>query len=167
LTLLRFLTLQVQGSDYGRRTLGQLRERLFERGEPTPQALEAALALLATTDLRRSLHEVEAPALVVAGTRDTLVPLAATQALAAALPRATLAAITGAAHAPFLSHPAPFLDALARVRRWLSRNFRRPIRVTSIRRPCAGDSDARSRRTTRRPRCSEKSAPGWRSDSIT
>jgi len=112
LTLLRFLTLQVQGSDDGRRTLGQLREHLFERGEPTPQALEAALALLATTDLRRSLHEVEAPALVVAGTRDTLVPLAATQALAAALPRATHAAITGAAHAPFLSHPAPFLDAL-------------------------------------------------------
>jgi len=112
LTLLRFLTLQVQGSEDGRRTLAQLRERLFERGEPTSDALAMALALLVNTDLRRSLPEVLAPALVVAGTRDTLVPLAATQALAAALPRATHAAIAGASHAPFLSHPAPFLDAL-------------------------------------------------------
>lgn len=114
LTLLRFLTLQMQGSDDGRRTLGQLRERLFERGEPAPRALSTALALLADTDLRASLPEVEAPALVVAGARDTLVPLAATEALAAALPRATHASIAGAAHAPFLSHPTPFLDALRR-----------------------------------------------------
>ena len=79
---------------------------------PPPQQTVMALALLVNTDLRRSLPEVLAPALVVAGTRDTLVPLAATQALAAALPRATHAAIAGASHAPFLSHPAPFLDAL-------------------------------------------------------
>ena len=114
LTLLRFLTLQIQGSDDGRRTLGQLRGRLFERGEPAPRALSTALALLANSDLRPSLPEVEAPALVVAGGRDTLVPLAATEALAAALPCATHASIAGASHAPFLSHPAPFLDALRR-----------------------------------------------------
>jgi len=113
LTLLRFLTLQMQGSSDGRRTLAQLRASLFDRGEPSPQSLAATLDLLTTTDLRASLPAVAAPALVVAGARDTLVPLAATRALAAALAHATHTTIAGAAHAPFLSHPAPFLDALA------------------------------------------------------
>lgn len=112
LTLLRFLTLQVQGSEEGRRTLAQLRTNLFDRGEPSPQALAATLTLLMTTDLRSSLPTVAARALVIAGARDTLVPLGASQALAAALPRASHTTIAGAAHAPFLSHPSPFLDAL-------------------------------------------------------
>jgi pimeloyl-[acyl-carrier protein] methyl ester esterase len=112
LTLLRFLTLQVRGSEEGRRTLALLRMRLFERGEPAPATLDAALALLITTDLRNALAEIEARTLVVAGDRDTLVPLAATRALAAALPDATHATIAGASHAPFLSHPRPFIEAL-------------------------------------------------------
>lgn len=113
LTLLRFLTLQMQGSDDGHRTLAALRAGLFQRGDPSPQALAATLALMTATDLRSSLGAIATPALVVAGARDTLVPLAATQALAAALPHATHTAIAGAAHAPFLSHPAQFLAALA------------------------------------------------------
>jgi pimeloyl-[acyl-carrier protein] methyl ester esterase len=112
LTLLRFLSLQVQGSEQGRRTLAQLRERLFERGEPSRESLDAALALLGRTDLRGALRSVVAPALVIGGARDTLVPLAATQALASALPQASHVTIAGAAHAPFLSHPQPFFDAL-------------------------------------------------------
>jgi pimeloyl-[acyl-carrier protein] methyl ester esterase len=113
LTLQRFLSLQVQGSDEGRRTLAQLRARLFERGTPSPQALDAALALLRDTDMRPMLADIAQPALVIGGARDALVPLAATQALAAALPHATHRTIAGAAHAPFLSHPAAFVDALA------------------------------------------------------
>lgn len=112
LTLQRFLALQVQGSDEGRRTLAQLRARLFERGEPLPGALAAALALVRDSDLRRTLAQVRAPALVVGGARDALVPLAATEALAAALPEAVHRTIAGAAHAPFLSHPSAFRDAL-------------------------------------------------------
>ena len=112
LTLLRFLSLQVQGSDEGRRTLAQLRSRLFERGEPSAHALAAALTLVREADLRSLLPQIVTPALVLGGTRDALVPLAATQALAAAMPRAAHAAIADAAHAPFLSHPAVFLEAL-------------------------------------------------------
>jgi pimeloyl-[acyl-carrier protein] methyl ester esterase len=112
LTLLRFLTLQMQGSEDGRRTLAQLRGSLFDRGEPSPATLASTLAILVGTDLRSSLHAISAPALVIAGERDTLVPVAATHALAAALPRASHATIAGAAHAPFLSHPDAFLDAL-------------------------------------------------------
>ncbi|MBS0328054.1 MAG: pimeloyl-ACP methyl ester esterase BioH [Proteobacteria bacterium] len=115
LTLQRFLTLQVQGSDEGRRTLAQLRTRLFERGEPAAAALAATLDLLARTDLRSELPAVAAPATLVAGTRDALVPVGAMRALARALPQATLHEIAGAAHAPFLSHRQAFLDALGKI----------------------------------------------------
>jgi pimeloyl-[acyl-carrier protein] methyl ester esterase len=112
LTLRRFLALQVRGSDEGRRTLTELRGRLTERGEPSREGLRAALALVTGNDLRPLLAQVQAPTLVVAGDRDVLVPLASTRALAAALPNAVHRTIPGAAHAPFLSHPAAFRTAL-------------------------------------------------------
>ncbi len=112
LTLLRFLTLQVQGSDDGRRTLAALRQRFFERDAPAGPSLDSALRLLKQSDLREALPGIRVPSLVIAGDRDTLVPLAATEALARALPDAAHATIVGAAHAPFLSHPRAFLDVL-------------------------------------------------------
>jgi len=113
-TLLRFLTLQVQGSEHGHAALASLRTHLFDRGEPERETLRAALALLATTDMRAVVSTIEIPALVVGGDRDTLVPSAALRWLAAALPRARLALVPGAAHAPFLSHPHAFVAALDR-----------------------------------------------------
>jgi pimeloyl-[acyl-carrier protein] methyl ester esterase len=110
LTLQRFLALQVHGSDDGRATLAQLRQRLFERGEPSPPALTRALELLRDIDLRASLSRIAIPTLVVGGDRDALVPPGAARALASALQDATHVTIEGAAHAPFLSHPRAFLD---------------------------------------------------------
>lgn len=112
LTLQRFLALQVHGSDEGRATLAQLHGRLFERGEPSPKTLAAALELLGQVDLRPALPRVTTPALVVAGDRDALVPVQATRELAAALPEARHVTIEGAAHAPFLSHRAAFAAAV-------------------------------------------------------
>jgi len=112
LTLQRFLTLQVQGSDEGRRTLAQLRERLFERGQPSVADLGATLSILLGTDLRACVGSIVAPALVVTGPRDTLAPGEAGAWLARTLPAARLVTIDGAAHAPFLSHPARFVDAV-------------------------------------------------------
>jgi len=112
LTLQRFLTLQVQGSDEGRRTLAQLRERLFERGQPSVADLGATLSILLGTDLRACVGSIVAPALVVTGPRDTLAPAEAGAWLARTLPAARLVTIDGAAHAPFLSHPARFLDVI-------------------------------------------------------
>ena len=114
LTLQRFLTLQMQGSEHSRAGLARMRTTLFARGEPAPAALRAALALLAATDLRDSVAQIAQPALVIAGDRDTLTPPAATRWLADALPGATLAPIAGAGHAPFISHAEEFLAALER-----------------------------------------------------
>ena len=111
-TLLRFLTLQVQGSDEGRRTLALLRHQLFARGDPPRGAIAAALGLLASTDLRDEARAVATPALVVSGERDTLAPPAAGAWLAKAMPNAHHACLPGAAHVPFLSHRAAF-DAAA------------------------------------------------------
>jgi pimeloyl-[acyl-carrier protein] methyl ester esterase len=109
LTLQRFLTLQVQGSDEGRATLATLRQALFARNAPSPATLTAVLRILAETDLRNDVRTVAAPALVVTGQRDALTPTAAGAWLAQAMPDARHIDIPGAAHAPFLSHRDPFM----------------------------------------------------------
>jgi pimeloyl-[acyl-carrier protein] methyl ester esterase len=111
-TLQRFLALQVHGSDADRATLATMRRHLHARVEPSRPALAAALALLASIDLRSIVGDVKVPSLVVAGERDALVPAAAGTWLAAALPDARLERIAGAAHVPFLSHRAAFDRAL-------------------------------------------------------
>ena len=111
-TLSRFLSLQL-GSDASARTLlKQLRADLFAHGEPQPEALAAGLGILEHTDLRARLEQIQVPALVVHGSLDRLAPPAAGEYLAMNLPNARLLCVEGAGHAPFLSHPAQFLDAL-------------------------------------------------------
>ena len=111
-TLQRFVALQVHGSANARATLGQLRSQLFARERPTRETLTAALALLEQTDLRGVAPAIAQPSLVIAGERDTLVPAAAGAWLADALPAGSYALIAHAAHAPFLSHPDEFFQAL-------------------------------------------------------
>lgn len=113
LTLQRFLSLQVQGSDEGRAALGELRQQLFARGEPAPAALAAALEVLATADLRDDVPGIAATALIVTGDRDALTPSAAGAWLARTMPAARHVDIAGAAHAPFLSHRVEFDAAVA------------------------------------------------------
>ena len=111
-TLRRFVTLQVQGSEHAREALGSLRSHLFARGEPSPQALRDSLELLASSDLRCGISAISQPALIIAGDRDTMTPLAAARWLATALPQASLVVVPGGAHAPFLSHPEAVVTAL-------------------------------------------------------
>jgi pimeloyl-[acyl-carrier protein] methyl ester esterase len=113
LTLQRFLTLQVQGSEAGRATLSSLRHALFARNAPSPATLQAALRILNDADTRAVIPRVTAPTLVVTGSRDALTPAAAGAWLAGAMPQARLVQIDGAAHAPFLSHRDAFLAAAA------------------------------------------------------
>jgi len=112
LTLQRFLTLQVQGSEAGRRALHALRDALFARGAPAKETLSSVLRILVQTDLRDDVAAIRIPALVIAGQRDALTPAAAGAWLAAAMPRARHVEIAGAAHAPFLSHAGVFATAI-------------------------------------------------------
>ena len=113
-TVLRFLALQMRGSEHGHAALASLRRELFARGEPSRPVLRDALEVLAVTDLRADVVRIPVPALVIAGDRDTLAPAAAGRWLAAAMPGGHFVAIEGAAHVPFLSHPDEFGRAVTR-----------------------------------------------------
>lgn len=112
LTLRRFLALQVRGSEQERELLASLRNALFTRGEPDLAALQAGLGILRDCDLRAALPDIAQPTLVIAGERDVLTPLPASEYLASTMPVARLATIKGAAHAPFLSHTEIFIEQL-------------------------------------------------------
>ena len=111
-TLRNFLTLQIRGSDTPQPALRRLRDALFERGEPDEAALADGLAILGEADLRPLLAGLTMPTRVIAGERDTVVPMEASRRLSDALPRSEFRAIDGAAHAPFLSHREAFMAAL-------------------------------------------------------
>lgn len=112
-TLQRFISLQLGVGTRGQALLRRLRPLLFAYGPPQPQALQAGLALLRDTDVRPRLAEIAAPALVIQGGRDRLVPPAAGAYLAAHLSQAQLQVLADAGHAPFLSHAAAFLEPVA------------------------------------------------------
>ena len=93
-----------------RRALAE--ELLAAAPAPSPPAALAGLDQLARVDLRESLGEVERPALVLHGSADSVCPPGAGAFLARRLPRARLAVIEGAGHAPFLTRPAECAAAL-------------------------------------------------------
>jgi len=105
-TLSRFLALQVRGSDQARETLRRMRHDLATRPFPDPAALALGLDLLREQDLRPALSRLDIPSLWLFGSHDTLVPAAVATQIKQLLPGAKTGVIPGAAHAPFLSHPA-------------------------------------------------------------
>ncbi len=109
-TLRRFLSLQIRGSEDERELLAKLRARLSGRGEPALVALRGGLDILRDADLRAVLAQIGQSTLVIAGERDKLTPPQASHYLAQAMPKARLVEISGAAHAPFLSHPGVFIE---------------------------------------------------------
>ncbi|HEX4024736.1 MAG TPA: alpha/beta fold hydrolase [Steroidobacteraceae bacterium] len=104
-TLAGFIDLQARGSRHAAAVRAALHGALETHGRAALPALRAGLALLADNDLRECARELKIPVLVIAGQNDCVVPLNASQALAALLPRAQLQVMQRAGHAPFLSHP--------------------------------------------------------------
>jgi pimeloyl-[acyl-carrier protein] methyl ester esterase len=99
--LRRFITLQAQG-DAAANTV-RLRLRECVDAHNSIGALLAGLQILKDTDLRERLPQVAQPVLLLHGTRDTVVPLAAAEFMARALPNATLKIFENAAHAPHVA----------------------------------------------------------------
>jgi pimeloyl-[acyl-carrier protein] methyl ester esterase len=112
-TLNRFLGLQVRGSERAREDLRRLRRCLFEHGEPDPRALRAGLEILRHADLREELAAIRQPVLMIMGDRDTLIPVSAGTRMWQRLADGHLEVLTGAGHAPFLSHAEDFVGVLS------------------------------------------------------
>jgi pimeloyl-[acyl-carrier protein] methyl ester esterase len=112
-TIRRFLAVQVLGSEHGKETLARLKDELSSAPPPDPAALAGGLQILQNSSLVSRLARLEVPLIAIHGERDTLAPLAAAQTMVALVPKAELRVIAGAGHAPFLSHPDKFIEALS------------------------------------------------------
>lgn len=99
----RFLALETLGSANAQEELRELKAHVFERGDPSEQALLDGLALLDQIDYRDELATLTNPSLWIAGRRDRLVPSAAMQWAAGHSGHGQFLEIS-AGHAPFLSH---------------------------------------------------------------
>lgn len=69
----RFLALEVLGSANAQAELRELKCSVFERGEPSIDALKHGLRILENTDVRSSMAQLGVPNLWLAGRRDRLV----------------------------------------------------------------------------------------------
>lgn len=70
------------------------------------------LELLRKVDLRGQLNNISAPTLVLHGSDDVIIPIAAGRFLASAIPRALFCEISGCGHAPFRSNIELFSTSL-------------------------------------------------------
>jgi pimeloyl-[acyl-carrier protein] methyl ester esterase len=88
---------------------------LLQSADPRPptSTLATGLDWLRDVDLRPMTALVKAPTLLIHGTHDPLMPLAAAQALADQIPNARLSAMADCAHAPFASQPEAFIALLS------------------------------------------------------
>lgn len=111
-TILQFLTLQCMKAKNARETVKILRETLALKPAPTQATLERTLNILLQTDLRESVPNIHKPTLLIHGDRDTLAPVQAAHWMMKQLPKGFLRVMSGAAHAPFLSHSEQFVEAL-------------------------------------------------------
>ena len=102
-TLRRFARLNAIPGQCPREVIRKL-ERALE--DSMPAVLPRGLELLGATDIRDEVAAIRLPVLLLHGVHDAIVPLAAARWLAGSIDGARLATIEGAAHAPFLSHPA-------------------------------------------------------------
>jgi pimeloyl-[acyl-carrier protein] methyl ester esterase len=70
--------------------------------------------MLRDADQRSELPHVKQPTLLISGDRDRLTPPEASYYMAQVIPNARMEEVTGAAHAPFLSHPDIFVEQVKR-----------------------------------------------------
>ena len=108
----------VGGFNRGDARAKEVSRQLLSLADPRPPLATLACGLdwLRDVDLRSLARQIQAPTLLIHGTADPLMPLAAAEALAALIPNAQLAAFADCAHAPFISRPDEFL---ARVKTFL------------------------------------------------
>ena len=111
-TLQQFVRLNALSAPNAREVARSVTARLEEGPAPTAAGLENGLRWLRETDLRRDAEHIDAPCVVVHGTRDAITPIDAGRWLASRIPGARLCEIEDAAHLPFASHGARFLAAI-------------------------------------------------------
>ncbi len=110
-TIQTFLALEVMGVDDERSQLKVLKQKVFERPLPNPQALTAGLTLLRQVDLSQQLKNLQIPSLWISGRRDRLVlPQAMQQAAESCQGQYHM--LRGSGHAPFIRQAGALTDII-------------------------------------------------------
>lgn len=104
-TLLRFLSLQVNGLQDYKKLMKELKTAVAEYSAPDKVTLQGGLEILKSADLRAVMGELTMPMLSILGAKDALVPVVVGEYLQTLSPNMTVKVIDKAGHAPFLSHP--------------------------------------------------------------
>lgn len=111
-TLARFLAIQAMGSPSAKSDIKHIQKDIKQYPAPSDIALMDGLSLLSTVDLRSQIAQINAPTLRIYGRLDSLVPVDGIEKIAAMQPSALSVLIAHAAHAPFVSHPEEWLNAI-------------------------------------------------------
>lgn len=111
-TVERFLALQTLGTETARQDARLLKNVVLEQPMPDVAVLNGGLEILRTADLRARLAASAIPHLRLYGRLDGLVPRSVVPLLDAQWPQSSAVIFNKAAHAPFISHPAEFCQAL-------------------------------------------------------
>ena len=113
-TLNRFFTLQLSGDVNTISLLKQLRKYIFRERLPDQDGLQIGMHILLTTDLRRSIKNINQPVTLVHGERDVIVHPNAARWLHENLRDSKLNMLPDCGHIPFLSHTDQFLSCIFR-----------------------------------------------------
>lgn len=111
-TVERFLALQTLGTETARQDARRLKSAVLALPMPDTAVLNGGLEILKTADLRQALTQLTMPFLRLYGRLDGLVPRRIVSQLDALWPASCSRVIDKAAHAPFISHPQAFCEAL-------------------------------------------------------
>lgn len=111
-TVERFLALQTMGTETARQDARRLKSTVLALPMPSTEVLNGGLEILKTADLREPLTALRIPHLRVYGHLDGLVPRKIVPLLDNVWPQSESQVFDKAAHAPFISHPARFCEAL-------------------------------------------------------
>ncbi|WP_367164817.1 pimeloyl-ACP methyl ester esterase BioH [Kosakonia cowanii] len=111
-TVERFLALQTMGSDTARQDARLLKSAVLSLDMPSTEVLNGGLEILKTVDLREGLQNLSLPFLRLYGHLDGLVPRKIVPLLDEMWPASESIIFPKAAHAPFVSHPQAFCEAL-------------------------------------------------------
>ncbi len=111
-TIERFLAIQAMGSDSAKADTKALKQAILAYPQAQPQAVAAALELLADTDLRAEFTTLAIPLAGLYGRLDSLVPVQVVEQLQQWQPHGHFSVLPHASHAPFISHSDQFLSWL-------------------------------------------------------
>lgn len=109
-TLSRFFKAQLRDAHLETAIALDVKNHLYQYGEPDAHSLNGGLHILQTADLRHEIKNIASPMLFILGRLDTMIPVAVADAIQTINPNAQCTILQKAGHIPFLSHAEEFIQ---------------------------------------------------------